>query len=136
MESKISKITVDLVWPDNSPYKIAEINLGKFKLKVHEDDEHLTENLCDGVCPVPIPAAAKHVFRKHRLYLLTKKSNPEIIKLLNKVFAEYDDSDFRGESLGRRTAKVTLEKDKTINDLLRDRSFIALNKGSKNDQAS
>jgi hypothetical protein len=132
MKPVTRKITVDLIWPDNSSYKIAEINLGKFKLKIYEDDEHLTENLYDGKCPVPIPAAAKHVFRKHELYLLTEKSNPEIINLLRKVFAEYDDSDFKGKSLDRRTAEVTLKNDKTINDLLRDKNFIALNKRLKN----
>jgi hypothetical protein len=136
MKTVTPKITVDLIWPDDSPYRTAEIKLGKFKLSVHEGDEHLTENLYDGMCPVPIPAGVKHVFRKHKLYLLTKNSNPEIIKLLRKVFVDQDDSDFKGESLDLRTAEVVLKKDKTINSLLCDSSFIALNKGQKADRRS
>jgi hypothetical protein len=123
---KTPEIKMSLVWPDDCPYKTMEIHLGNFKLRVYEEDEHLTERLCDGKCHVLIPGEAENVFRKHKIYLLTEKSNPEVISMLRKVFVDQDEGDFKGRSLSRRTAKVELKKDKTIRALLADKEFIRL----------
>jgi hypothetical protein len=126
MNTKAPMVKMSLIWPDNSPYKTMEIHLGNFKLRVYEGDEHLTECLYDGECHVPIPKEAERVFRRHEIYLLTEKSNPEVISMLRKVFVDRDESDFKGKSLSRRTAKVALKKDKTICALLENKEFICL----------
>jgi hypothetical protein len=130
---KTTEITLSLdSTPEQFGYTVS-INLGPFTLDVNEGDRYLRDCIREGICKVGVPKRACNLFAKHRLYQITRESNPEIMRILKKVFLDENVKDFVAEKINGREVKILklkLQRDETIPGLLNDPDFQKLNSGN------
>jgi hypothetical protein len=110
-----------------------------FAINVREGDRYLYESIKDGVCRIKIPKEACDLFTKHGLYRISAMENPEVMRVLKKVFLNCDTKDFReiekkiGQRVVRKSMELKLTKDRTIVPLINDPEFERLDKSISND---